>query len=134
MSGHPRLFVVAVACLFVVLPLLYSVLILPGIESTYSDLGIQIWSSEFQQTLSGRAIDSASEYRYWIRLNDGAIFLGAGIAALFTLFLGVVYSNLCRARLRKYYAILMVSLGCAWIVFLVAGAVYPFVTYWTPLV
>ncbi|HUT90930.1 MAG TPA: PspC domain-containing protein [Thermoguttaceae bacterium] len=128
MSGHPRLFVVAVASLFVVLPLLYSFLILPGLESIYSDMGIEVWSREFQQTLPGRAIDGGSEYRNWCQLNDGAIFLGAGIAALFTLFLGVVYSSLCRARLRKYYAIITVALGCAWMVFLVAGTFYPLVT------
>ena len=81
LSGHPRLFVVAVACLFVVLPLLYSVLILPELESIYSDMGTEVWSGEFQRTLAGRAIDGASEYRYWLQLNDGVIFLGVGIAA-----------------------------------------------------
>jgi hypothetical protein len=120
--------VVAVACLFVVLPLLNSVLILPGLESIYSDMGIRVWSREFQRTWAGRAIDGASEYRNLSQLNDGGIFLGAGIAAVFTLFLGVVYSSLCRARLREYYAIIMVGLGCAWLVFLVAGTLYPFVT------
>jgi len=133
MSGHPRLFVVAVACLFVVLALLYSAVVLPGLEPIYYEMGVKIWSSEFQQTLAGRAIDSASEYRYWLQLNDGVIFLGAGIAALFTLFLRVVYSSLCKAGLRKWYAIIMVGLGCAWMVFLVAGTLYPFVTLIGPI-
>jgi len=66
--------------------------------------------------------------RYWFQLNDGAIFLGAGIAAVFTLFLGLVYSCLCRARLRRYYAVITIGLGCAWMVFLVAGTLYPLVT------
>ncbi len=127
-SGHPRWFVFVMACLFVVLPMLYSVLIVSQLESIYSDFGIDVWSSEFQQTLAGRAIDSASEYRYWVRLADGVIFIGLGGITLFTLFLGVVYSSLCKERLRKNYAILMVGLGCAWIVFLVAGTLYPYVS------
>lgn len=127
-SGHPRWFVIAVAALFIVLPALYSSLMLPRLESIYSDMGIRVWSREFQRTWAGRAIDGASEYRSWSRLNDGAVFVAAGIAAVFTLFLAVVYSSLCRARLRKYYAIITVGLGCAWMVFLVAGTLYPLVT------
>lgn len=128
MSGHPRLFVVTIACLFAILPMFYSILFLPQLESIYTDMGIKLWSSEFQQTLAGRAIDCASEYRYWLQLSDGAIFIGLGTCALLTLFLGIVYSSLCKVSLRKYYAIIMVSLGCAWMVFLVAGTLYPFVT------
>jgi len=127
-SGHPRLFAVAVASLFVVLPLLHSRLILPGLESIYADMGIEVWSPEFQQTWAGRAIDGASEYRSWSQLHDGAIFPGAAIAALVVLFLGVVYSSLCRTRVRKYYAVITVALGGAWTVFLVAGALYPLMT------
>ncbi len=126
-SGHPRLFVVAVAALFVVLPALYSYLMLPRLESIYADMGIEVWSREFQQTLPGRAVDGASAYRSWSQLNDGAVFFAAGAAALFTLVLGVVYSSLCRPTLRKGYAIITVGLGGAWVVFLVWGTLCPFV-------
>jgi phage shock protein PspC (stress-responsive transcriptional regulator) len=126
-SGHPRLFVVAVAALFVVLPGLYSYLVLPRLESIYADMGIRVWTHEFQQTMSGRAIDGASEYRSWSQLNDGAVFFATAAAALFTLVLGVVYSSLCQPTLRKGYAIVTVGLGGAWVVFLVWGTLCPLV-------
>ncbi|WP_339735220.1 PspC domain-containing protein [uncultured Gimesia sp.] len=127
-SGHPRFFVVTIACLFIVLPMLYSILISPQLESIYSDFEVSVWSVEFQQTLAGRAIDCVSEYRQWLRLSNGAIFIGLGTSVLFTLFLGVVYSSLCKVRLRKYYAIIMIGLGGSWLVFLVAGTLSPLVT------
>jgi hypothetical protein len=132
-SGNVRLFVILVASLFIVLPALHAFVLLPRLESSYANMGVTVWSGEFQQTVAGRAIDAASEYRYWFQLNDGAFFVGTPIAAVFALCAGVVYSTLCRARVRKYYATTMIGVGCAWVVFLVVGALYPLVTILEPI-
>ena len=126
-SGRPRLFMGAVAGLFFILPLLYSVLCLPGLKSLYSGMGIEVWSALLQSTFAGRAIDCASEYRYWLSLNGGAVFVGLGFVTSVMLFLWIVHRSLCRERVRKYYAIAAIGLGLAWILFLVVGTLYPLV-------
>ena len=116
----------AVALLFFILPTLYSVLCLVGLESTYADGGMEVWSPQFQSTIAGRAIDYASEYRSRLQLNHGVILLwGLLLALLVTFFLGIVYRALCRARARKYFATVTIGLGLAWMLFLVAGTLYP---------
>ncbi len=134
-SGRPRLFMGTVACLFFILPSLYSVLVLPRLESMYKELGLTIWSPLFQSTLAGRAIDSAHEYKGLLRqvfssqFDHQMIFLLICVlVVLFTLFLGVIYSTLCNPRVRKYYEIVTIGLGLVWLFFIVLGTLYPLLT------
>jgi hypothetical protein len=52
------------------LPALHAVVLLPRLELIYANMGVNVWSGEFQQTLAGRAFDTASEYRHWLQPTD----------------------------------------------------------------
>jgi phage shock protein PspC (stress-responsive transcriptional regulator) len=124
-SGRPLLFTVVAAALLVLLPLLFSALVLPKLELIYSDMGIEVWSSEFQGTFAGRAIDCASEYRQWLQIHDKMLFAGLGAAVLVTSFVGLVYCSLCKTQARKYFGMAVITLGAAWVLFLAIGSLMP---------
>ncbi len=134
-SGWPKTVTIAAAVLFLILPALYSVLILPSLESTCERMGIRIWSMEFQGTLPGRAFDAASEYgsllsQVFSSQSDHVLifFLVLAVAVISILFLGVVYSNLCKESIRRILAILVIGSGAAWFLFLLGGTLYPLLT------
>ena len=133
-SGHPRLFSVAVATLFFILPLIYSVAVSAGLEELYEQMGMKIWSPQYQSTIAGRAIDCASEYRsilhqlFSSEWDHQLMALLVGTLVVWVcLFGGVIYDSLCKPHVRRGFVLITLGLGVAWMIFLVAGTVYPFV-------
>ncbi len=134
-SGRPKTIMISAAVLFLILPALYSVLVLPLLESACERMGIQVWSVEFQGTLPGRAFDAASEYesllsQVFSSQSDHVLifFLVLAVAVISMLFLGVVYSNLCNASIRRIFMVLVIGSGAVWFLFLLGGTLYPLLT------
>jgi len=134
-SGWPKTLMISAAVLFVILPALYSMLVLPSLESACERMGIRVWSVEFQGTLPGRAFDAASEYgsllsQVFSSPSDHVLifFLVLAVAAISILFLGVVYSHLCKASIRRILMVLIIGSGAAWFLFLLGGTLYPLLT------
>ena len=116
-----------------VIPALFSLLLLPKLIEVYTQAGHEVWSSRFQATFSGRAIDSLSEYGYWVGGDlEQWILLGAIVVA-FGLVLFTVYYNLCKARFRRVFVWTIFVLGTAWLLFLVVGSLYPMLSLIQPL-
>lgn len=134
-SGWPKTIMISAAVLFIILPALYSMLVLPSLESACERMGIRVWSVEFQGTLPGRAFDAASEYESLLSQvfsshSDHVLifFLVLAVAVISILFLGVVYSSLCKASIRRVFMILAIGSGAVWFLFLMGGTLYPLLT------
>lgn len=131
-SGRPKTIMISAAVLFIILPALYSVLVLPQLESACERMGIRVWSVEFQGTLPGRAFDAASEYesllsQVFSNPSDHVLifFLVLAVTVILILFLGVVYSNLCKVSIRRILMVLVIGSGAVWFLFLLGGTLYP---------
>jgi phage shock protein PspC (stress-responsive transcriptional regulator) len=143
-----RSFTVAVACLFFLCPWLFSELGLLKLVKLYRNEEIPVLTQQFLQgTFAGRAIGCASVYGYAIGGDlkcqilcpdilsfeiDRLLlsFLAIAFATFFTLLLRLIYANLCNGKLRNYYADTVLSLGTAWILFLLVGSFSPLLTLW----
>jgi phage shock protein PspC (stress-responsive transcriptional regulator) len=144
---HLRSFTVAVVCLFFLFPWLFSELGLLKLVKLYRNEEIPIYTQLFQGTFAGRAIGCASVYGYaiggapqyqplcpdifsfeinrlWLSL------LAVAFVAFFTLLLRLIYANLCTGKLRSYYVSVVLSLGAAWMLFLLIGSFSPLLTLW----
>ncbi|MCL4216791.1 MAG: PspC domain-containing protein [Candidatus Hydrogenedentes bacterium] len=131
--GHAGWFMTGAFMEMLVLPALFSVLLLPKLIEVYTQAGYEVWSSRFQATFSGRAIDSLSEYGYWVGANPMHWMIGGAIIAASTLVLYGVYYNLCNARFRQFFVWTVFVSGAAWLVFMVAGSLYPLFTLVAPV-
>jgi len=133
-TGHPRLFTAAVGCLFLVVPGVYSLLVIPTLTEFYARMGHAVFSVGNQATWAGRAFDCASGYRECLtELVYGQFEHKAFILAFILLFtllvllVGSIYGILCTERRRGQYASAVIWLGVAWVLFLVTGTLYPLI-------
>ncbi|HNT34750.1 MAG TPA: PspC domain-containing protein [bacterium] len=131
-TRETRLLVGTVAVFVLVIPTLYSLLVFPRLQEMYSNLGLSIWSANYQSSLPGRAIDCVSEYAGYVRLMGRAqpdewLILGLlFLVAVFSLALiGATYSCFCKERMRKNFARATIGLSVLWFAFLVLGTLMP---------
>ena len=117
-SGRPGLLVTAAGFFWILLPLLFSLLILPSVIEGYARAGQSVWSTSFQGTVAGRAIDCASEYRSIFR---NAPLLMLCLAAASLAILRLVYVTTGNAAWRRGVAQLVLWGGGLWLSFLVFG-------------
>lgn len=130
--GHAGWFMTGAFMVLLVIPALFSVLLLPKLIEVYTQAGYEIWSSRFQTTFPGRAIDSLSEYGYWVGEPEARLLM-APVVAFVTLTLFAVYYNLCNARFRRCFVWTVLVSGAAWLLFMVGGSLYPLLTLVTPV-
>ncbi len=123
--GRPALFASLTICLFGLIPLLYSLWIIPELSTIYEETGPNVSSAEFQRTLAGRAFDCASEYILWLRFDDGALFVGLAVAAAVAGIPLLIYTGLCRAAARRAVLVIMLGSGVSWLTFLIGGTLAP---------
>lgn len=131
--GHQACFVVGTVVLLVAAPTLLSVFLLPQLANIYEAAGYDIWSSQFQSRLSGRAFDALSEYGFWLGQDMETWWFTLPILTFFAFVFFTVYYNLCNARFRRIFVWTVLVSGAAWLVFMVAGSLYPLFTLVAPV-
>ncbi|MCC6489059.1 MAG: PspC domain-containing protein [Candidatus Hydrogenedentes bacterium] len=117
-DAHPLRFAVLVALFLVFLPFLYCAFVVPHVEALCERMGLEIWSSSFQGTLSGRAFDSASEYKYWPL---------TGVLTIAFFFCVGLHLLICNQRSRKILERAVIWSSVVWLLFLLAGTLLPLI-------
>ena len=129
-EGKSGRFIFGLVMILVVTPTVYSLLVLPNLFTVYEGMGLRVWSSPFQNTIAGRAIDCISEYgNWWTNAIPLACVVIAPVTALFYVF----HSRLCNARFRKYFSRTLITGASAWLMFLIAGSLAPLIRQFSSL-
>lgn len=127
-KGCDKAFFIEILVFFFLIPFLYSGLLLPRLLNIYEQLGLEVWSSSFQATFYGRAIDLASEYKSYLTFSDPSVIWMYIITAFLVAFAMLVYSSLCNAKMKKGIHAGILIAGIGWNIFIVAGTYFPIFT------
>ncbi|GMW01688.1 MAG: hypothetical protein AMXMBFR84_28250 [Candidatus Hydrogenedentota bacterium] len=123
-SGHVNAFTAVLIAVLFAIPVLFSILALPLLLNIYEDAKFTVWSSEFQGTVSGRAVDCLHTYRSYA-IEKEALPFSLAIVAIVSILLRTIYANACNARFRTGFERVVLGGGILWLLFMVVGSMLP---------